>query len=63
MEDVEMDLRFVLWAAVIVTLVSGTASIVLSARRRGSPVSYRLADRLAQIAVVGASVILATAGS
>lgn len=56
-----MEMKMVFWAAVAITLASGVASITLSARAYGSAVSYRIADRLAQVAVVGASVVLALA--
>lgn len=46
------------WLIVLITVLSGVASLALAARQDGSAASYRIADRLAQIAIVGASVMM-----
>lgn len=53
-----VEMRVIFWVTVALTVLSGAASVALSARRNGSVASHRVADRLAQIAVVGASAII-----
>ena len=57
-----VDTRVVFWVTVVLTVLSGAASIALAVRRNASAASYRVADRLAQIAVVGASAIIVLLG-
>jgi hypothetical protein len=47
---------------VALTVLGDAGSIALAAGRNSSAVSYRVADRLAQIAVVGASAIIVLLG-
>lgn len=53
-----VEIRMVFWVTVAITVLSGAASVALTARRNGSAASHRVADRLAQIALVGASAIM-----
>jgi len=53
-----VEMQMIFWVTVALTVLSGGASAALAARRNGSVASYRVADRLAQIAVVGASAIV-----
>lgn len=53
-----IEMRAIFWVTVALTVMSGAASAALAARRKGSVASHRVADRLAQIAVVGASAII-----
>lgn len=57
-----VDIRVVFWVTVALTVLSGGGSIALAARRNASATSYRVADRLAQIAVIGASAIIVLLG-
>ena len=57
-----VEIRVVFWVTVMLTMLSGAGSIALAARRNASATSYRVADRLAQIAVVGASAIIVLLG-
>ena len=61
-EDAVGEIRVVFWVTVALTVLSGAGSIALAARRNASAASYRVADRLAQIAVVGASAIIVLLG-
>ena len=61
-EDVMVEMRAIFWVTVAITVLSGAASVALAARRNGSVASHRVADRLAQIAVVGASAIMTLLG-
>lgn len=53
-----IEMRTIFWVTVAITVLSGAASAVLAARRNESAASHRVADRLAQIAMVGASAII-----
>lgn len=53
-----VEMRMIFWVTVALTVMSGAASAALAARRNGSAASHRVADRLAQISVVGASAIV-----
>ncbi|MBX3571064.1 MAG: hypothetical protein KF694_01805 [Mesorhizobium sp.] len=53
-----VEMRMIFWVTVAITALSGVASAVLAARRNASATSNRVADRLAQIAVIGASAII-----
>lgn len=53
-----VEMQMIFWVTVALTVLSGAASAALAARRNGSAASQRVADRLAQIAVVGASAII-----
>lgn len=46
----------------MITMLSGAGSIILAARRNASATSYRVADSLAQITVIGASAIIVLLG-
>lgn len=53
-----IEMRVIFWVAVALTASSGIAATVLVARRNSSAGAARVADRLAQIAVIGASALI-----
>lgn len=53
-----IEMRLIFWVAVGLTASSGIAATILAARRNSSAGSARVADRLAQIAVLGASALI-----
>lgn len=57
-----VEMRVIFWVTAAITVLSGAASATLAARRNGSVRSHRVADRLSQTAVVGASAIVALMG-
>lgn len=57
-----IEMRVIFWVAVALTASSGIAATVLAARRNNSAGAGRVADRLAQIALLGASGILLLLG-
>lgn len=54
-----IEMRTIFWVTVAITVLSGATSAALIARRNGSAGAHRIADRLAQVAVIGASAIIA----
>lgn len=57
-----IEMRAIFGLAVALTASSGLAATVLAARRKSSAGTARVADRLAQIAVLGASTIILLLG-
>lgn len=57
-----VEMRIVFWVAVVITLLSGLSATVLATRRGSSAASGRVADRLAHIALLGASAIIVLLG-
>lgn len=57
-----IDMRVIFWVAVALTASSGLAATVLVSRRNPSAARARVADRFAQIALVGASAIIVLLG-
>ena len=57
-----IDMRVVFWVTVALTISSGAAAVVLAGRRNVSAGTMRVADRLAQIALIGASTIIVLLG-
>lgn len=53
-----IEMRVIFWVVVAMTASSGLAATVLATRRNSSAATARVADRLAQIAVIGASAII-----
>jgi hypothetical protein len=57
-----IDMRVVFWLTVALTISSGAAAVVLVGRRNVSAGAMRVAERLAQIALLGASAIMILLG-
>jgi hypothetical protein len=57
-----IEAKVIFWVAVALTASSGVAATVLAARRHNSAATARVADRLAQIALLGASALILLLG-